>query len=224
MCIVCHEGLSDSDIEEQLLNVLNTLNFKETNATSISHFSLVALGVNGPIAKERALKIIEAYIEWKKENKLENDNNFFGQPSADLVQEQLDKIRMFNEISVANNLTDVDIKNMFYSDDQDNKNRYTEIFGDPKNYHVEMVKSFDINTTKKSSNQDNLIYDVEDNLEVSKTDIFKELTQQIKGGINRMLIFMDIVLTKLKCLFGQIICPIRTLNEEKEEVYKNRID
>jgi len=139
MCIICHQGLKDSNIEEQLLNILNTPKFENINDTSVSHFSLVALGINGSLAKERALTIIEAYIGWKKNNILENDDNFLGQPSANTVQKQLNKIRKFNEISQAHNLTQEDIKNMIYNNNQNGKNYYTEIFGKEDKLNIFMV-------------------------------------------------------------------------------------
>jgi len=132
MCIQCHRGLCDSDIEKQLSSILDNPEFEKTKETTISHICLAAKGINGTHAKEIALKIIEAYIEWKKNNTLENDDSLFGQPSANTVQDELDIIRKFNEICETNNLTQEDIKDLFYHDDKNNENYYAKISNDKK--------------------------------------------------------------------------------------------
>lgn len=197
MCLVCHQGLSDSDVENQLLEILNTKNFENTNVTSISHMSIAGFGLNGPLAQKRAIQLMEEYITWKQNNKSSSDNDFFGTPSADLVQEQLAEVHKFNEISIKNNLTKDDIKDMFYHNKSDNGKRVNELFGNLSDYSVEMTGSFNMSD-----------YSVKEN----KTSMLSEFNHRVKSVFNMLCGFMDVILLRIKCLLKNRIESVKETN------------
>lgn len=151
MCLQCHEGFSNKVIEKQLLETLESREFEKFNGTSISHLTLISLGMNGHIAQSYAIEILEEYVKWKKDNTSNLDNNFFGQPAWERIESQLDLIYNFNEIAKAHNLTDLDIRDLFYDADSENGKRVNGIIGNLERYFVNMVDSFDRIVTKKGS-------------------------------------------------------------------------
>lgn len=114
MCLKCHQGLSNAQIESQLIDALQEPHFSEWNGTSIHHMAIAGFGVNGPAAQKYAIELLRRYIEYKKTNVSKGDGTFFGNPTHTIVQTQLDKVIKFNEIATVNNLTTADIHAVFY--------------------------------------------------------------------------------------------------------------
>lgn len=107
MCKLCHQGLSD----EQVIEQLSTINsFEGVNETSISHVILAYLGANGPIAENIATGVLNDYIQYKKENKKDSDGSFFGEPTIEYVTNEINNANKMKRKMIMNNIITYDEK------------------------------------------------------------------------------------------------------------------
>lgn len=199
MCLQCHQNLNDTIIVSQLQECLETGNYSNINATSISHLTISAVGLNGTVAQQTAIQILKAYIAWKRNNVLESDNNFFGQPSYQLVEKQLNNIHEFNKTSANNNLSANDIRDLFYHIDTDNGKRVASLFSNLDTLFVNMVESYEIPLDNNNNN----------NLNV------QTITKTIKDALDRTKDYMKLLYERIK--------EFLTAKKEIEPDYKDRI-
>jgi hypothetical protein len=198
MCLQCHQNLNDTVIVSQLQECLKTGCYSNINATSISHFTIAAVGLNGSLAQQTAIQVLEAYIAWKRNNILESDNNFFGQPSYQLVEKQLNNIHQFNKTSTTNNLSANDIRDLFYHIDTDNGKRVASLFSNLDTLFVDMVESYEIHLDNNNNN-----------LSV------QTITKTIKDALDRTKDYMKLLYEKIK--------EFLSAKKEIEPDYKDRI-
>ncbi|XWV25430.1 putative ORFan [Tupanvirus deep ocean] len=128
MCLRCHQSMSNEQVENDLANTQSDPKFEVWNATSLSHLTIAAFGLNGPTAQKYAMELFEKYIEYKKNHPNGNDDTFFGSPSHTSAKKQLDKINQFVKISNDNKLTDKDIRTMIYHGDSEEGQKIYQLF------------------------------------------------------------------------------------------------
>ena len=69
MCLQCHSQIDDKLILSQLQKEIKNPNYPGYNSTSISHFYLAAMGLNGLEARDTALFVLDNFIQWYRWNK-----------------------------------------------------------------------------------------------------------------------------------------------------------
>jgi len=67
MCLICHQGLSDDVLKQQLENNLINPKYEVWNSISLSHIRLSMTGINGKEVQEVATKVYESYIQWAED-------------------------------------------------------------------------------------------------------------------------------------------------------------
>lgn len=180
MCLVCHQNLSNESIITSLQESLQTKEFENFNATSISHISIAAIGLNGDIAQDLALQVLEAYISWKNNNIKQEDNSFFGQPSSDRVSKQLELIKKFNLLASKHSLDSNDVRDVLYHPETENSQRIKQLIGNLEDYFVNMIDNFDM---PKPENNNNKLQ----NLIIATKHMFKSIYNVIYNTINNLV-------------------------------------
>ena len=94
MCIKCHSGIPDEEVERQLSEQND---FAVWNTTSLSHVTIAAMGANGPRASQLAEDLLKQFREWKLSNPSKNDGCFFGPPSIEQVDSALEGLKNLKE-------------------------------------------------------------------------------------------------------------------------------
>lgn len=138
MCLHCHENIPDEELERQLNEALIKPNFDEWNNVSVSHFAIAGMKANGELNSKLGIKLLENYIDYKKNNIREGDNSFFGAPSYDRVQRQLDKVREFNNKADEHNLSKEDIRNFLFKPDSNDGKRIIQLIGKMNQYLIDL--------------------------------------------------------------------------------------
>ncbi|XWV26758.1 hypothetical protein QJ857_gp0296 [Tupanvirus soda lake] len=128
MCLRCHQSMTNEQVENDLANTRLDPKFEVWNATSLSHLTITAFGLNGPRAQKDAIELFEKYIAYKKDHPKDNDDSFFGSPSYANAKKQLEKINQFIKIVNENNLTNMDIRTMLYHGDSEEGQKIYQLF------------------------------------------------------------------------------------------------
>lgn len=116
MCLQCHQHMSNETVLQQFSDSLLNPQFKEWNDTSISHLCIAYIGTNGEECITIAKELLEAYIEWKKDNLKSNDGTFFGQPKPERVRKMVTNSDNVIAYMKEHNITDV--RHAIYGDDE----------------------------------------------------------------------------------------------------------
>ena len=106
MCYSCHLGLTDKNINEQLLDALNKKTYNKWNTTTVSHILLTASGMNGDINRELALTLLEEFINYVKLQ----PNEYISETG---VEKMYNKNKLENVFKYVKLTKDTNIENIF---------------------------------------------------------------------------------------------------------------
>lgn len=88
MCLQCHQGISDAEVERQLRGSLSEPKYELWNATSLNHLIISLCGYNGYECSELSYQLLKGFINFCKNNKE-------AIPSIVQLEGQIDKMREF---------------------------------------------------------------------------------------------------------------------------------
>ena len=109
MCLSCHSGICDDEVKQQLVTFLNDTNiehkFEKCNTTAINHLFIAASGYNGDECKNVAIKILNEFICWYKQQQ----NGYLPTTGVE---------NMYSKIYITNVIKDLQVDKQINSKDE----------------------------------------------------------------------------------------------------------